>query len=626
MPRRFFSALLCACLFFYANPAFAAEAAEENESGDKAFAAEPEPDSKSKEAPLEDVISAGFQKIKDSLELDFKNQPSRTTAGVSEIHDIQWPKAEGDKAPVITIFQSTSQILRFDRALARVSVSDTSVCDITTLGTQEVLIYCTKPGRINLLAWDVNYQVALYDIQSVIGYQNLQEILSGIDPEAQLTIIPYGDSLAVHGSASTTEKVKKIEEAIKAYNAKAISYVRVVRPKQILLEVRFAEIDRRATAEKGLDGEYISRFIHSRSFTGEAHSGSTAGGATFKPTDGPFTYSVLDGPGPSIANAFLKYSQNKYTIAGFLRWLESKNILKLTARPNLLAMDGEEASFVVGGETPYAISTQNTIQITFKEFGTKLTFTPTVLDSNQIRLKMNVQVSELDFSNTVSIQGTTVPTIVKTTHQTVAELNDNETMVVGGLINQRINKVDKKIPLLGDIRGLDRLFKRQKFERKDVEILIVVTPRLVQPFPNPMKAKELYPPTEVMEATSLYVPAYPDLHGDMINRVLVQEERYHDFDGFAVKRAKEVEDEFARIKKRETQMEKTLRKLTGINWKEEIDPLPPPPEPEPVSESELFTDGSLEDALPDESDILETAVPDDVPDPASAAVPARPVS
>ena len=498
-------------------------------------------------------------------------------AAIREVRYMSWPINEGEKAEEVTIIQSTSQILRFDRPLTRIAVSDTSICDITTIGSQEVLVYCTKPGRINLMAWDARYQIAIYDIQSVVDIKKLQEMLMTIDPEAQLKIVPYGDSVSVYGSASTSEKVKKMEEAAKAFNIKAVSSIKVLHPKQILLEVRFAEIDRRASETFGLDSETISRFINTRSFAGEAHSGASETDASrvFTPKGSVRSVLPLVAPDPDSANEFFNYTSSRFNVSGYLKWLETKNILKLTAHPNLMALDGEQANFVVGGESPYITATQNAVNISFKEFGTKLGFIPTVLDDQKIRLKMNVEVSELDFSTTVTLQGTTVPTVVKNTHQTVAELGDNETLVVGGLVNQRINQVEKKVPILGNIPFISSLFRRKEYSRKDIELLIVVTPHIVVPFQNPVK-KDLYPAGEVLDATAVSVPAYPDLQADQMNRLLVQSERYHDFDGFTVKRAKEVEEEFVRIKEREDRMNKTLQDFVGTHLQEKATPFSVP--------------------------------------------------
>lgn len=515
--------------------------------------------------PSQDVIAAGPKKPSD----------------ISDVRYIKWPENENVKPESITVIQSNSQILRFDRALSRVAVSNTDVCDITTLGSQEVLLYCTKPGRINLLVWDQSYRIAIYSVQSTIDTSKLREMLEHIDPKAKLDIVPYGNSISIYGYASTNEKVKKIEEAARYYSERAIVYVRVQHPKQILLEVRFAEIDRKASSQYGLDWEAISRFIAVRSFSGETHSGSTEGGATFTPLGRAGSVALLDGPSPSTTNEFFAYSGENFNIQTYLKWLAQRNILKLIARPNLLALDGQTASFVVGGESPYITATTTSSNVEFKEFGTKLGFSPQIMDDEKIRLQMNVEVSELDFSSTVSLQGTTVPTLVKTTHQTVTELSDNQTLVVGGLINQRINKVEKRVPFLGRIPVVERAFSRQEFERKDTELMIVVTPRIVEPFENPVPKKELYQPALVADATSVSTPAYPDLQGDMINRALVQDERYHEFDGFTMKRAKEVEEEFARVKEKDGVMNEVLKKTTGLKIQEKATPFPTQKKSEP---------------------------------------------
>lgn len=478
--------------------------------------------------------------------------PESTPLNVQESRYLKWPVPEDEKkTETLTIFVSTSQVLRFDRALSRVAVSNTNICDITTLGPQEILLYCPKAGKVDLIVWDSSFQIATYYVQSVVDYKKLEEILSHIDPESEIKVVPYEDTVAIYGTAKTAEKMKQIADAAKAFNAKALSYVKVLKQKQIMLEVRFAEIDRKATRNYGLDGESISRFIVARSFTGGAHSGTVVDADSgFTPRDAAMAVQQLTAPDPAKANGFFGYTSTRLKVQTNLEWLISKNILKLIARPNLVTLDGEQASFVVGGESPFITSTQTSVNVAFKEFGTKLSFLPNVIDEGKIRLKMQVEVSDLDFSSTVSLQGTTVPTIVKATHVTVAELKDEQTLVVGGLINQRINRVEKKFPVLGDIPLLDRLFKKLEFTRKDIELLIVVTPHIVEPFEN-TKKKEFYPPDEVAKVSSVYVPAYPDDHADRVNRLLVQDENYNDFDGFPFKRAKEIDKQFETIKSKE---------------------------------------------------------------------------
>ena len=185
--------------------------------------------------------------------------------------------------------------------------------------------------------------------------------------------------------------------------------------------------------------------------------------------------------------------------------------------------------------------------VEYKEFGTKLVFLPDVLDAGVIRLKVDTEVSELDFSTTVSLQGTTAPTIVKTTHNTVAELKDNDSLVIGGLIFQRINKVEKKFPVLGDIPLVDRFFKKEEFSRRDVELLIVVTPHLIKPFSMGEK-KKFYPEKDVMEAIQVFTPPYPDYQGDVINEIITQEEARRIFEKMEKKKAEQIAQEVEKIK------------------------------------------------------------------------------
>lgn len=494
---------------------------------------------------------------------------------VKDVRYLKWSDKEQEQTESITVVQGNSQILRFDRPLARVAVSSTDICDITTLGAQEVLLYCSKAGRINLLAWDQSYRIGMYRIQSTVDTSKLKELLDHIDPFAKLEIVPYGNSISIYGYASTNEKVKKIEETARYFSDRAVLYVRVQNPKQILLEVRFAEIDRRASSQYGLDWEAISRFVNLRGFTGEANSGAVDGTNTFTPNRAAMLTEPLDDPDPTSANNFLSYTTTDFKIQAFLNYLSQRNILKLIARPNLLALDGQYANFVVGGESPYITATTTSSNVEFKEFGTKLGFSPQILDDGKIRLQMNVEVSELDFSSTVSLQGTVVPTLVKTTHQTVAELGDNQTLVVGGLINQRINKVEKRVPFLGRIPVIEKAFSRQEFERKDIELLIVVTPHIVNPFDSAAPKIEMYKPEAVADATSVSIPAYPDLQGDMINRLLVQDERYHEFDGFTMRRAKEIENEFIQVKERDGVINEVMKRTTGLKIQEKTKPFPP---------------------------------------------------
>ncbi len=494
--------------------------------------------------------------------------PALEMDSIPQVRYLPWPTYEGTEGETLYIVKHTSQVLRFDRSVVRAAISNPSICDIVPLGKEEILIYCERTGRINLIVWDGSYQVASYDIQATVDQRKLYEVFSAIDPTAELEIVPFEESFAIYGTAETSLKVKKIRDAAVVFDAKAMSFVRVKEPKQILLEVRFAEVNRKANLDYGLDLDLMTnRFARMYSllgatgavpksssplFTVEASKG-------FRPRDSIIDYFPLNAAtSSSLHNIGGGYVSAGKAIQYFLRWLEQKNILKIMARPNLLTRDGEEAKFLVGGETPVVTSNTNGTTVNYKEFGTRLNFTPEIIDDGVIQLKTETEVSELDFTQTVTVSGTTVPSLLRRHHQNVSALRDNETLVIGGMLTQRVNRIKRYFPILGQIPFLDRFFSRDEFSRTDVELLVVVTPHIVKPFQLGEK-KILYNPEEVQKAARLIAPPYPDAQGDTINQLFIQEEGYRDFLEEDKVLADKIMRDLIREKRRKKAAEKELR-------------------------------------------------------------------
>lgn len=488
------------------------------------------------------VVSAGAAPVS-PIDMD----PTHEANSFQQVKYLSWPAYEGAGGPPLSIIEGTSQVFRFDRSVSRAAVSDAAVCDITPVNKQEILIYAKKAGRINFIVWDESNQIATYDVHSVVDVDGLDQILKKVDPKSTLEIVPFHDTVVVTGVAETSAKAKAITDAVNVFNGKARTFVEVRDPKQVFLEVRFAEVNRKASQDFGFDGQLVAGYWSLESLFGRnspAVTGNqlptrdqTAANAFFSrdagtshPTGIPF----LGVPqSDDNSDLFVSYSSGNAWVETFLQWLIQKNILKIIARPNLLAKDGEEAKFVVGGEFPVPVTDNNSVNIEYKEFGTKLKFTPEVLNKEVIRLKVLTEISELDFSTTVTSGGTTVPSTLKRSYETVAELRDGETLVIGGVITQRINKVTKRFPILGSLPFLDRFFKREDFDRTDVEILVVITPHIVSPFK--MDQPKTYFDQEriesVKEGVKPYLPAFPDLQGDAINQILTQGESYANFAG-----------------------------------------------------------------------------------------------
>ncbi len=250
-------------------------------------------------------------------------------------------------------------------------------------------------------------------------------------------------------------------------------------PSQVLLRVKIGLIDRSKTRKVGIDGI----------FTGENLTAGAFWGRVVTPgiplTLGPLT------------NAYVSHSPSHVEAA--VQFMSSKGLLKVLAEPNLLARSGEEASFLVGGEFPYIVpqttgAATATFTINYKEFGTKLKFTPTVLESEVIELKVAPEVSDLDFTQGLTFLGSSIPVLRTRKAETMVELKDGQSLIIAGLIEQKDENVKTGIPGLKEIPLLGYLFRSTEVRRTETELMIIVTPALVRPaaqVPLEVPAEEL---------------------------------------------------------------------------------------------------------------------------------------
>ena len=467
-----------------------------------------------------------------------------------------WADHDGIASGTISITKGMSQVLRFQRSISRAAISDDEICDVQPLGKQELLIYAKKTGSVNLIVWDDQFNAASYKVESVLNTEKLLSALHHIDPKAEIEITPVQQTIAVYGFATTLGEVEQIEKAVHSFDKRAVVYVKVKEPKQILLEVRFAEVNRKANQDFGLDFEVMSRYHLEDSLTGQtgvAERTTKGQGITLK--QAPVEWLPLLFPKSPESATFRGMTVTKdFAAEHFLKLLEQKNILKIIARPNLVARDGESASFLVGGEFPVPVATQNQLTIDWKQFGTNLIFKPEVLENEVIRLKVQSSVSELDFSNTVTISGTTIPTVLTRKHETVAELKDNQTFIIGGLLSQRINRIKKGTPFFDKIPFIGSAFKKEEFSRTDVELLVMITPHIVHPMELGEK-KTFYDNAPALKTEQPFHPAFPDAQGDTIQKLIVQEEELQYFDEDARRKAEEQAEELHKKEAKKAQQQ-----------------------------------------------------------------------
>lgn len=451
-------------------------------------------------------------------------EPGTDLATRSAVQEIAWDD-HANKGSVIYLSASTSQILRFDRRIIRAAVSDVNVCDITTVGTSDVLVFAKKPGNANLIVWDNDNNIATFGLQAMPDMYKLEKILKGIDANAEIKILPFNETVSVYGTTETSGTLKQMQDAIKGFNDKALSHVKIKEPKQILLEVRFAEVDRTRAKEFKLDVEAITRFNIWSSFTGKTGQSLTDRESTYSARNSIFSAEIMPIATETTANLSIPYIGRTIAIFPYLKYLEDNNILKIIARPNLVTKDGEEAEFSVGGEFPIPVSSgDGDVTIQYKEFGTKMVFKPEMLDNEVIRLNITAEVSELDFSTTVSSGGVEVPALNKREEKTVSEMKDKQTLVIGGLISQKITKTHRKTPGLGDIPILKVLFNADTYDYTEIELLIVVTPHIVKPF-DTGENKEFFNVENVKTGISAMEFASADPQANAIGNIFVQNEK-----------------------------------------------------------------------------------------------------
>jgi pilus assembly protein CpaC len=281
---------------------------------------------------------------------------------------------------------------------------------------------------------------------------------------------------------------------------------------QVLLEVQVAEVNRSGLSEIGVDFLVIDL----------EDGGITPGTQTF----GSFAGQVI-APDPRSeeilvqngVTGVLKWIGDKQHVYGVIRALQKKGVLKLLAHPRLLSLSGEEASFLVGGEIPVPVSQSASgggvnISVEWKEYGIKLDFLPTIIDTNLIRLRISPEVSTLDWTNSVAFAGFEIPALRSRRANAVVELNSGQSVVLGGLMSSETIETVSKVPILGSIPIIKFLFQNKRKSSTETELLIIVSPRIIYNI-----ADEIIPPLPGMEYDTVTVGAIPEPAGPKLGLV-----------------------------------------------------------------------------------------------------------
>src|SRR5579862_9638195 len=406
------------------------------------------------------------------------------------------PAAQGQDSSepqTLHLLVGRSLVITSPSRIKRVSLADPDIAEALVVSPTQVLVNGKKPGGVSLLIWDETDQSQAFEVSVDIDVLGLSQKIHEVFPSENVHIDTSKDTVILTGKISSSIVADKILEVVKGAAPKVTSMMEVppAPTGEILLQVRFAEVDRSALTTLGFN--ILSTGV-----------GKTLGSISTNQFGGTASWNVNDtfpvrGPQPQTSETF-STSQIASALNIFLfnpnihlgtaiQALQTTNLFQILAEPNLITESGKEASFLAGGEFPYPIvqsvgggtTTSPAITVQFKEYGIRLSFTPVLLADGTIHLKVKPEVSTLDYSNAITISGFTLPALSTRRVESDMNLADGQTFAIAGLVDNRVTELWNKIPGIGDIPILGKLFQSKSLNRSKNELLVIVTPHVVRP-------------------------------------------------------------------------------------------------------------------------------------------------
>jgi pilus assembly protein CpaC len=398
-----------------------------------------------------------------------------------------------------------SIVIDYPADISRISTSNPDIVDASPVTGREVLVHGKSFGTVTLVVWSKLGQRNFYNITVEQNLEPLRKLLKDTFPREDIHVQSSRESLSLTGRVSTKDYADRATALAAPFAKTVVNNLQLASPaveKQILLRVKFAELDRTASTQFGINlvstgATNTIGSVSTGQFGGSSPPGSIGGGAGAAAS--AFT----------ITNALNIFAfRPDLNLATLIKALQQRNILQILAEPNLVTTSGKEASFLVGGEFPIPVlqggANSGAVTIQFREFGVRLTFNPVVTDNNTIRLYVKPEVSSLDYSNALSFNGFTIPALSSRKMETNIELGEGQSFVIAGLIDNRLTETVSRIPGLSSLPILGNLFKSKEVDRNNTELIVVVTPEVTMPL-QPGEAK----PMPVMPRDFLITPSNP---------------------------------------------------------------------------------------------------------------------
>lgn len=419
-----------------------------------------------------------------------------STAEARSAEQVALPQTPSD----IRVQLGKSLLITSQDAFVRVSVTDPTIATAVIVSPTQVLIHGLKAGSETLVLWDSRDQARSFNLVVELDINALKESITQMFPGETLQVMQSGSSLVLTGNVSSKAVADRAGALAGTMSPSVVNLVQITQGRQVvLLQVRFAEVDRTtlqqigmtlfstgATNTIGVIGTH--QFDSSSANVGAIPANTTSGSEVKSPNVAAGGIGRSLNPTPAaigfsdLLNIFL--FRPDINLGTVIRALQQRNVLQILAEPNIMAINGTEASFLAGGEYPYPVvqggANVGAVTIMFKEFGVRLTFKPEIMPDGVIRLKVAPEVSALDYANSLNISGFTIPSLTTRKAVTEVELKDGQSFAIAGLIDNRLSEIVQKVPVLADLPILGTFFKSRAQNKANTELLVMVTPKLVE--------------------------------------------------------------------------------------------------------------------------------------------------
>ena len=415
--------------------------------------------------------------------------PAALSGGARVTAEAEWTGSPTE----VRLLVGRSTLLDVGTPIARVSLTSSDVADALVTTPNQLLVHGKEPGSISMFVWDRSGAITRYEIAVQRDLDRLSQQMAQLFPGERIEVHSNGTNVVLSGRVTTPDVAEKAISVAAGYVDSREDVVTLLQVEQgpvtnqVLLRVRFAEVSRSALSEFGASFFTSPTGVKNNvaRLSTQQYSAPDFSDLAWTKADGDFGSPVTSAEGKFDFSDFLNLFllNEKYDLGVLIKALQNRGLFQSLAEPNLVAESGKEASFLAGGEFPIPVAQGSganmAVSVQFKEFGVRLSFTPTV-NGDRVHLKVRPEVSTLDYANAVILNGFRIPSLSTRRTETELELRDGQTFAIAGLINNQMQSTLQKIPGIGDIPILGHLFRSKAAQRDQTELVVMITPEILR--------------------------------------------------------------------------------------------------------------------------------------------------